>query len=155
MGGDTATEIVSLDCESATSADSMKLLFEEAVPLETRRAVLRKLAQQAVNGDLRVAAFLFDRVYGRPSAAEPGEGASDNSGSDFDLDRLNDREFNTVVRLLEKCSSRRDMDAHPSRSSRGKIASTVSEESKGVRRRGLEGAMVGEAGRGRTRAVKV
>jgi hypothetical protein len=132
----------------------MRLLFEETVPLETRRAVLRRLAQLAVDGDLRVAAFLFDRVYGRPTAAEPSEGVSDDHGLDFDLDRLNDREFNTVVRLLEKCSSRLGLDSQPPPRRRSKSAPEIPAESTGIRGGGAQGSLVGKTGRYRTRALK-
>ncbi len=83
-------------------------LFEESVPLDKRRAIIDELVKRAAAGDVRVAAFLFDRLYGSPGAAAKPAAAEAKPASHFDLNRLPDKEFDFFVGLLEKCDTRRN-----------------------------------------------
>jgi hypothetical protein len=52
-------------------------LLGEALPWAKRRAIVDVLVEEAVGGDVRVAEYLLDRLYGRPGLAERamGDGA--------------------------------------------------------------------------------
>ena len=85
-------------------------LFEEAFPLEKRRAILEALAEKALAGDVRVAAFLFDRFYGRPAAVPKPEPSQPADAGRVDLGRLDDEEMDTLAALFRKA---RDLEQRP------------------------------------------
>jgi len=92
----------SADRSRASAEQKWENLFVEALPPEQQREILKALADKAREGDVRVAAFLFDRLYGRPSAARPAPGESDDTER-YDLRVLDDTELETLARLLDKC----------------------------------------------------
>jgi hypothetical protein len=88
-------------------------LFEEALPVETRCAVLATLVDKAVAGDLRVAEFLFERLYGRPGPTPRTERAEGDDAVHLDLSELDDGEIDTLVHLLGRCKTCGDPAVHP------------------------------------------
>jgi hypothetical protein len=85
-------------------SETRDLLFDEALPPEKRRAILEALAEKAQAGDVRVAAFLFDRLYGRPAAAPAPRPGQSSDSERIDLRRLDDREMETFAGLFEKAA---------------------------------------------------
>jgi hypothetical protein len=87
------------DCDG-----EVERLFEEALPWEKRRAVLDVLVKEAISGDVRVAEYLIDRLYGRPGmmaraiAAEP-------EAAPLDMSVLNDEEAIYLADLLGRCET--------------------------------------------------
>jgi hypothetical protein len=131
---------------------SEEAIFDEALPPERQRAILEALVKKAGEGDVRIAAFLFDRLYGRPGAAKAAttEGAA---GPHFDLSRLADSEFNILVHLLEKCDPRREPAGTGPRRRRGIRTAAIPREPGGVCEGGAEGPVVAKADRRRKRAA--
>src|SRR5450432_1249915 len=93
---------------SAARQRELERLFLEAFPPEKRSALLGALTEKALAGDVRAAAFLFDRIYGRPGAAPKPAESDETDGEHCDLRRLDDREMDVLDCLLEKCVVRDD-----------------------------------------------
>ena len=78
-------------------------LFARALPVSRQEAILNALAEKVSSGDVHVAAFLFDRLYGRPSFA-PRRTLAVKPEQEYDLRLLDDEELATLDRLLTKCT---------------------------------------------------
>ena len=89
--------------EPEKTAGASERLFARALLVERQEAILGALAEKAAAGDVHVAAFLFDRLYGRPAAAPTRTLSVPNEESPYDLRKLDDEELATLSHLLDKC----------------------------------------------------
>lgn len=90
--------------EPEQPVDRQSVLFASVFPPEKQRAILEALSSKAVDGDVRAAGFLFDRLYGRPGASRQLPSHESVATEEYDLSALSDTEFTTLAYLLEKCS---------------------------------------------------
>jgi hypothetical protein len=79
-------------------------LFGRVLPVTRQEAILDALAEKAAAGDVQVAAFLFDRLYGRPGTAPKRDPNAAGDGSKLDLRLLDDDEVSTLCAILQKCN---------------------------------------------------
>ena len=129
-------------------------LFLEAFPPEKRREILENLAEKAKAGDVRVAAFLFDRCYGRPGASVSPEDNAEADMQRFDMSRLDDREMEVFAALLEKGVARDDPPADDDRGEEGHRPPALPPGPGRICEGGAEGKVVAPAGRRRGSAAK-
>lgn len=80
--------------------------LQEVVTRERLEYILEKIMRSAADGNLKAAAFLFDRTYGKPAGTPrdaPTE-ADETEERALDLTRLTDEELDTLASLLKKAS---------------------------------------------------
>lgn len=51
-------------------SEELRLLFDEACPVDQRERIIRSMTARAQAGDSRAAAFIFDRIYGTPISGD-------------------------------------------------------------------------------------
>ena len=127
--------------EGIPGEGDMDDLFDTALPVRKRREILDALVAKAVNGDLRVAGFLFDRLYGRAGNTRK-TAASEPESSRFDVRRLSEKEFKTLDRLLRKCEVRTGTSSDTEGVGGAEPVSAVSTESERLREGGVESPVV-------------
>jgi hypothetical protein len=91
--------------KAAERRRELEQLFLEVIPPERRRAILEQITLSAAQGDLRAAAFLFDRIYGKPVGLPNHDESSEANEAEIrapDLSRLTDHEVETLACLLRK-----------------------------------------------------
>ena len=124
-------------------------LFAEVMPRERRRAIVELLVGRAVDGDVRVAMYLFDRLYGRPNIAPAPMGFEEALTTPLDMGALDDMEAANLVDLLERCGFHEPSGERAGGGEEGGRAAAVSEGTGCLREGGAEGRLVDEAGGGR------
>ncbi len=122
-------------------------LFDVVLSERKRRAIVRKLAEKAADGDVQATAFLFDRLYGRPGVAKAAVDTADIVR--LDVRRLNEEEMQTFARLFEKCVVTDDAAGSATGGTLGRRRVALPARSSSVRARGVGGRLVGQADRGR------
>ena len=129
MGGGIVEVCVSGDSGERAVEETVGL-FDAVISLRRRRTILRALAGKAAAGDLQVAAFLFDRIYGRPGVAQAGAVGSPKAAEAetvrLDVRRLNEKEMVTFARLFEKCVVKDDSAGCAARGTVGRRRVSVS-----------------------------
>jgi hypothetical protein len=70
-----------------------------------RRAIVDVMVGKAMEGDVRAAAFLFDRFYGRPAVAALPEMDSEEEVRRMDLRRLGEDDLETIEGILRRGGS--------------------------------------------------
>ena len=91
--------------ENGQGIGAMEELFEEALPREKQLALVEALVDRAMGGDVRVAEYLFDRIYGRPALAARRTVADEVEMTTMDLSVLDESEVLMLDHLLKKCNA--------------------------------------------------
>ena len=129
------------------AAESVKL-FDVAVSVRTRKAIVRALVEKAMAGDVRATAFLYDRIYGRPGAAAKPSPTDGLAKAVIAISRFNEEEMVTFARLLKKCIVADHSPGSDAGGAVGRGRLALPKGSDGVRDGSAEAGVVAQAGGG-------
>lgn len=91
---------------SGRKSDALKAelqdLIRETVPREKLKSIIEVMSHLANAGDTKAAAWLFDRLYGRP--VQHLEVSDEAESVPYDLSRLTEEELDTLERLTRKAA---------------------------------------------------
>lgn len=84
--------------------------LQNVLTTRTRKAILKKITESALHGDLRAAAFLFNNAYGRPAVREEQPAvqalAEEEEEEPCDMSRLTDAELDVFIYLLNRAKGK-------------------------------------------------
>ena len=124
-------------------------IFHIELSARKQRAIVRKLTEKAVGGDLQVITFIFDRMYGKPGVTHKQNRTAETGLLRLDLTLLNEEEMKTFASLFQKCVVSADSENDSSKGPVVRKRVSLSSGTSSIREGSTEGPVVVKASRSR------